>query len=88
MSTKLMEPVTGPEAWSGRALQDDTSWIHVLSDDEIAEIEAALQGLDLSGLREPRFDRDEFPLPGLGPRLAEVLEQVQNGRGFALVRGL
>ena len=38
--------------------------------------------------RTPAFTREDFPLPEFGPRLADLLAQVQSGRGFALIRGL
>lgn len=31
---------------------------------------------------------DDFPLPSLGPILTQVKDMVQNGRGFALIKGL
>ncbi len=34
------------------------------------------------------MSKEDFPLPTLGPLLAEVLAEVLKGRGFALLRGL
>jgi hypothetical protein len=43
----------------------------------------------VSGDREiPSICREDFPLPTLGPRLRRILDELRNGRGFALLRGL
>ena len=44
-------------------------------------------------MRDPRVDLpklgpQDFPLPTLGPRLRAMLDEVLNGRGFVLLRGL
>jgi hypothetical protein len=36
----------------------------------------------------PDFDRDDFPLHALAPRLALWADELENGRGFVLLRGL
>src|SRR5439155_9497328 len=41
-----------------------------------------------SGAEPTTLRREDFPLPALGPRLGRVLAEVQDGRGFALLRGL
>lgn len=81
-------PVSGPAVWKGADYRDDDSWVHVLSEAEIADLEQALEGLGPQALREARFERSDFPLGTLGPVLEEILAQVQEGRGFALIRGL
>lgn len=88
MSDRPGMPVSGPNAWKGADLCHRNEWIHVLSGQEISEIEAALGSLAPRALQEARFDRSEFSLPELGPKLDEILSEVQEGRGFALIRGL
>ena len=79
--------VEGPSAWIGTELAlHPQSWIYQLSAAEIAEIEAAVakvRGRDLSAL-----SRSDFALPTLGPMLESMREEVLNGRGFVLIRGL
>lgn len=88
MSLILKTPVTGPAAWRGRDLADASAWTHVLSHDAIAELDAALAGIRARGLRFPDFGRDDFPLPNLSAALAHHAEELENGRGFLLLRGL
>ncbi|MGA8400101.1 MAG: TauD/TfdA family dioxygenase [Stellaceae bacterium] len=79
--------IEGPSAWIGAELaRHPETWIYQLSAAEIAEIEAAVakvRGRDLAGL-----SRADFALPMLGPALENMREEVLNGRGFVLIRGL
>lgn len=88
MSSMQTTEIAGPSVWRGEDLQNDDSWVHHLSADDIAEIDAALESLQAAGRSFPHFQRDDFPLPGLAPRLAEMAEELENGRGFLLLRGL
>jgi hypothetical protein len=78
-------------AWYGPELARSTEWIARLSESEIAEVESAMSRL--AGLPESSFDLTsisgrDFPLPMLGPHLRDLLDEVLNGRGFVLIRGL
>jgi hypothetical protein len=79
--------VEGPSAWIGAKLaRQPETWTYTLSSAEIAEIETAVakvRGRDLTGLT-----RADFSLPTLGPVLDRLREEVLNGRGFVLLRGL
>src|SRR4051795_8004431 len=81
--------VEGPSAWIGRDLRGrEDEWIYSLSPAEIAEIENATasvrdRGLDIADIR-----RADFPLPTFGARLDRMREEILNGRGFVLIRGL
>lgn len=88
MSLILKQKIIGPCAWRGADLARDSSWIHVLTPDAIAEIDAALATVSARGLRFPGFTKADFPLPGLRAELARHAEELENGRGFLLLRGL
>jgi hypothetical protein len=87
-------PILPPEindrsAWYGRDLAKQSDWIEKLSETEIAEVAGATKKL----LANPDLDlkslnRDDFPLPTLGPRLQRLLDEVLHGRGFVLIRAL
>jgi hypothetical protein len=89
MSFELPPEQTGAAAWYGPEIVKRTDWQMPLSGAEIAEVEAATQALvardaDIAALK-PR----DFPLPTLGPKLkSRVDDEVLNGRGFLLLRGL
>ncbi|MEZ5739071.1 MAG: TauD/TfdA family dioxygenase [Burkholderiaceae bacterium] len=88
MSIIRTERLVGPAAWLGRDFANDDSWIHRLAVDEIAAIDAALAHLKDRGLRFPHFSREDFPLGPLEAELARRADELENGRGFCLLRGL
>jgi hypothetical protein len=55
---------------------------------EISEIEAASQLLAATDMDWQNLEVDDFPLPTLAPRLSAIGEEVLDGRGFVLLRGL
>jgi hypothetical protein len=79
---------TGPSAWYGPDMARRTDWIVPLTPIDIAEIEAACQPLVAREADIARITRADFPLPKLGPRLLALLDELLNGRGFMLLRGL
>jgi len=88
MGEILNHPVTGPSAWTRDEIAADQSWIYQLSGDDIAELEAAVDGVRAKGLSLFEFTQDDFPLPGLASMVAGIVDQLENGRGCALIRGL
>jgi len=88
MGAILTEPVQGPVAWSGRDLTADESWTYRLEPHDLAELESAMA---IARSRRPiveQVTRDDFPLNELAPRLARIGEQLEDGRGMYLLRGL
>ncbi|MFD2262182.1 TauD/TfdA family dioxygenase [Lacibacterium aquatile] len=81
--------ITGPSAWYGPDMaQRSAEWIRPFTAAEIAEIAAvagplAEQQVEIASLRQA-----DFPLPTLGPILADLKQEILEGRGFALLRGL
>ena len=79
--------ITEPGAWIGPQIQNDSGWIHHVDAAAVAEIEAALANVKRNGVQIP-FAADAFPLPRFGARLERLLHEIENGRGFVLVRGI
>jgi len=92
MTDMLQQPATGRAVWLGPDLVGATDWVAMLAPGDIAEVEGALAvaktAAEAAGKTPLRFARADFPLPTLGARLAALVEEVQHGRGFAVVRGL
>jgi hypothetical protein len=66
-----------------------SDWLMPLSAAEIAEIEAAAKALVARQADIAAITAKDFPLPTLAPKLkARVNDEVLNGRGFILLRGL
>jgi hypothetical protein len=88
MGLILKQKITGPAAWTGQDLAGDTSWIHPLTADGIASIDAALAAVKAKGLKFPHFGKEDFPLDPQALKLPQHAEELENGRGFVLLRGL
>jgi hypothetical protein len=59
-----------------------------LSEVEVHEVESAVQQLQESNSDLTNMMTGELPLPTLAPRLQCMLNEVMNGRGFVLIKGL
>ena len=84
----LPPEVRNASVWYGRDLAACTDWIERLSDAEIAEVERAVQHIENSNVDLSAISVQDAPLPMLGPRLQQMLEEVVNGRGFMLIKRL
>src|ERR1041385_5885636 len=67
---------------------DETDWVEQISADQIREIEAAVDYLEELGVEGQKITAEKVPLPTLAPRLRVMLDEVLNGRGFVLIKGL
>lgn len=86
--TAVPETIESPAAWRSGDLTPG-EWVHELTPAEVDEIEAAARALAASGQALAEVTAQDFPLPGAGARLRRVLlDEVLQGRGFAVIRGL
>ena len=88
MGSIFSEIVTGPSAWLGPDLAKDPSWIYEFTAGDLAELDAALARVKAQRIAMKDVRRSDFVLPSLGPKLAGQLEEINNGRGFVVLRGL
>lgn len=63
-----------------------TDWIYPFTPAQIAEMESALMKVRSMPVTEIR--REDFPLPVFAEEIARLADEVENGRGFVLFRGL
>ncbi len=84
----MVEVVGGPASWRGPDIVDSSDWKIELTEGHVAELFAALSAVDRPevGLRD--ITKENFPLPTLAPVLEGVVDELVDGRGFALVRGV
>ncbi len=90
--------IATPAAWKGPNMTARDDWIETLSAAERDELAGASQRwletqpgrtLDLQDSTPlASLNAAQFPLPQLGPRLKRLLAEIQQGRGFVLLRGL
>ncbi|QIZ07749.1 TauD/TfdA family dioxygenase [Priestia megaterium] len=88
MSKILKEKIQGRSAWKGTELAKDDSWIYYLSENTIAALEKALLHVQQKGLKAPDFQKQDFPIPDLADEIAYFVDELENGKGFLLIRGL
>lgn len=88
MSTGLPPAAETPAAWTRAQMADDPDWTVRLTSADLAELNAATDRLTATGAKPLEFGRDDFPLPGLAPKLAGLLREIEYRRGFALLKGL
>ena len=89
MSFDLPPEQTGAAAWYGPEMAKRSDWLMPLAPAEIAEVEAAAKALVAREADIAAITAKDFPLPTLAPKLkARVDDEVLNGRGFILLRGL
>lgn len=80
--------VNDASAWRGADFKHDESWIYTLSDNDVGELAAAAQRCLKRGLEATGIRAEDFPLTTLGSSIRAWAEEINNGRGFLLVRGL
>lgn len=87
-SAEPMKPVIDPAEWTGADLAANDDWTYILTAKEIAEIDAALAGVEARGLEIKDITEADFPLPTLESKLASIKNQLLEGRGLAVLRGV
>src|SRR4051812_44492201 len=81
-------PIAGAAAWYGANLSRRHDWIFRFDAKEIAELDSAIGAFAASGVPLADISPETFVLPKLRPTLAAILDELLNGRGFVLMRGL
>ena len=83
-----MKPLVDPAGWTAAELTAQDDWIHVLSPTECDEIFAAVESVEKRGLEIKDIGRADFVLPNLSDSMMVIRDELLNGRGFVLIRGL
>ena len=89
MNFEVPPEQTGAAAWYGPEIAKRNDWQMPLSAADVAEVEAATRALVARDADIAVLKPQDFPLPTLGSKLrSRVDDEVLNGRGFLLLRGL
>lgn len=80
--------IEGRAVWRGADLERSGDWIRQLGDEHRVEIDTALQQMKRGGGALFSFAKNDFPLPRTAKLLAEINEELENGRGAVRLRGL
>ncbi len=79
-------PVDDPAAWTGAQLAGRDDWMYRITENDAAEILAAVDANRNRPMLEVTLA--DFPLPALSARLRSLAANVDRGAGLALIRGL
>ena len=87
MST--IEPIKHPAAWTAASLfQNTRPWIYHLSEEDIDELDRALQLVKEKNFVVPRFGKEDFPIPVLMSKLNNFKQELDLGMGLFQLKGL
>jgi hypothetical protein len=78
----------GPPAWDVATVRSENTWVHQLGDAEVDELVIAARRAASFNADLESFDERAFQLSRVSDRLAGILDELLDGRGFALVRGI
>jgi len=81
-------PLTEPSVWVGSDFQNSEEWIVRLTAGDIAELNDTVAMVKRRGLSVPDISKDDFVLPRFEAVLQDVSDELENGRGFVLLRGI
>jgi len=79
--------VRGRTHWYGSQLSEP-DWLHSLSDAAVAAFERAIVAAKDSGIPINDLGREHAPLPTLQARINDWRDELLNGRGFLVLRGV
>ncbi len=77
-----------PSVWRGPQMKQRSDWIVRFDELDIAELDAALRRARQAGIGIPELGRKDFVVPRLAAKLAAALQEIEDGRGFVLLKGL
>jgi hypothetical protein len=83
-----LQLVVDPAVWTAEDLDADKSWIHRLTGEDIAELDAVIADFETRITTVMDIKRGDYELPTLGPKLQAIADDILEGRGLALIRGV
>ncbi|MEM9244110.1 MAG: TauD/TfdA family dioxygenase [Pseudomonadota bacterium] len=89
MRQNQIETIQSPAAWHSQQLYDATDrWQYYVTQSDIEEIDNALAHLKSCHPDSYRIHKHDFPLSRLATKLENIAEEVENGLGIFLLRGV
>jgi len=76
------------QAWYGSKMKDKGRWTHRFTEAELQDIDACVRRADGTGRDIIDFTLEDLELPSLKPLLDQVREELLNGTGFFLFKGI
>jgi hypothetical protein len=86
--TTWRQPIADKSAWKRTDLERDRSWIHELTATEVEELESGLRAVKRDDVPVAAINQQNFPLRALAIRLRTIFDDIERGRGVAILRGI
>ena len=83
----LTQTYRSPTVWKSAEVDVERATFHI-SEADVEELDAALRKVQVEGKELFEIGKQDFPLRHFSEKLAAVTEQITDGVGFALVKGL
>ncbi len=81
-------PYVHPSAWRAADMRANPDWRIPLTQAHNRELRLALAHARSNGREIPALSQTDFPLPTLSAMLSVLRQELMNGRGFCLIKGL
>ena len=88
MKFEKFKPILTPSACVGEQMKKKTEWLRFFSQHELNEIDHALEQVKQRGMDLFDIEKKDFELPCFAAGLKAISEQLENGIGMLLLRGL
>lgn len=75
-----------PRPWRAADLEGSDEWVIDLAEDDLVDLERAVAASRHKDILA--VEQADFPLPAFGERLSLLVDELEHGRGFAVLRGL
>ena len=85
---EMPKHIDGPQAWVAADMEDQSKWLSLWDDSEVAELRAAAAHYLALGRDVGEITAAEFPLPSVSGRLSKLADKLLNGNGVEAIRGL
>ncbi|OAX79091.1 hypothetical protein ACJ72_06591 [Emergomyces africanus] len=86
--SEFPKEITGRTVWKAEDYKNNSEkWTHRFSEAEIAELSQASDAFLAAKIPLTGISKNNFALPKLSPFLAELREDIINGKGFILFKG-
>ncbi len=81
-------PIDNPGIWRGNDFTENDDWVTQWSGPALRELTDAVATVKQSGKKPPHFGKEDFPLPTIANELHAILDVLETGKGFAVIRGI
>ena len=88
MNVILKQPICDNSAWTTETFVNDHTWVYQLTQQDIDDVDQAVLIAKSTGKLIHQLTSNDFPLPNFMYVLTDFKNELENGRGFVLLRGL